>query len=235
MKSKHSQQDVAALYEQLDTLQQQVQLLQNQTHGSHQITTQQVETLNNNIQTHIQNQTNNNNNIQININAYGKEDMSYIKDHPNFKRFMLKCFSQQHNGLCEYVSKKHFHPDHPENHNIRKLNKKDNFIQVHDGKKWKTDFKKIAMDDLFTKIAGDFRTFLQEAFSDAPMDTRAKAAVDRFMEAVGTHLEWDLNCDNYEFEDDECDDLEKEKNDMKKDIFDLVCEHVYQESKSVVK
>lgn len=60
-------------------------------------------------------QTNcNNNNTYININNYGKEDVSHIT-HEEKIGWAL----EPRQGILSYVEKKHFDPNKPQNHNIR--------------------------------------------------------------------------------------------------------------------
>lgn len=200
---------------------------------------------NQNIQTnnHIQTQTNNQTNIQTNIqnqqnniiiNAFGKEDISYITNHPNVKNFLTKIMRMKDKGICEYLSKKHFHPDHPENHNIRRLNKKDKMIEYHDGKKWRPYHKEDIVDQVIGKIALDFRKFVEDHdFKDSD--------VNCLMSTVGEPLDWDLNCDKYKYDDDarefdpESEDDTKNKDALKNRLYMLFFEHIYQESKYLQK
>ena len=61
----------------------------------------------------------------INVLPFGKENRSYINDD-----FMNQCLRRTDKGLLEYIKELHFHPDHPENHNIRVTNLKMPAIQV---------------------------------------------------------------------------------------------------------
>jgi hypothetical protein len=193
---------------------------------------------------HTQNNCQTQNNIQnqqnIIINAFGNEDVSYISSRSDFKQFMIKCLKMRHAGLCEYISSKHFHEDHPENHNIRKLNKKDNIIEYHDGKKWRINLKEYVINEIMRDVESEFKQFVETSFSDtSPLSKDAQIAIDHYMEAVGVPFEWDLDCKYYTYDDSVSDDEDKhrkkEREELKKRLYDLAIEHIYRESKKVHK
>jgi hypothetical protein len=190
--------------------------------------TQNIQTQNN-----IQQQNNN-----ITINAFGKEDISYILNNP---KFMWSCLRNQHLGICDYITTKHFNGNHPENQNIRKLNKKSNMIEFHDGEKWRINLKDYVLNLIMRDLECDVKTFITKTFTDErPISKEANKIVDKYMESVGTSFEWDFNCDQYEFED-ILDDLPegeraeaiKQRNDLRKQIYELAIEHIYTESKKL--
>ena len=172
------------------------------------------------------------NNIQnnITINALGKENVSYITDNPNFKQFMIRCIKQRADGVCEFLMRKHFDPKHPENNNIKKLNKKDNFMEVFDGADWKVRFSEDVLDDVFIHLQKDFAQFVeQELCSD---DGKLKiVSVENFMKYVGAPLEWDLSTFEHDFTSDCL--SEERKADLKKKLYMLALEHIYRKSKEV--
>jgi hypothetical protein len=188
---------------------------------------------NRNVTTTI-NQINNGviNHNNITINAFGKEDVTYVTNHPNFEKFMAKCIKQTSQGMCEYLVKKHFHPNHPENHNIRKLNKKDVFIEYFDGNSWKLNFCEKMFEEIFSSIECDFRAFMETASESIREGNLRKSWLDGFMEKVGFPLEWDLDCHMYEFNVPE-DMTEEKKADLKTKIYKLACEYIYKHSKTI--
>jgi hypothetical protein len=82
-------------------------------------------TTNNNINNTINNTTNNN----INIVAYGKEDMSFITE-----KQILDILSNGRKGIYKLIEIVNFNKDKPENHNIRYNNKKDEIVHINNGK-----------------------------------------------------------------------------------------------------
>jgi len=81
----------------------------------------------------------NNTNITNNIiiNNYGEEDLSYLSD-DNLKEYII----DQSCGLLKCIKDIHFNPEHPENKNIRILNKKQPYLQVLKDNKWEFRIKK---------------------------------------------------------------------------------------------
>ena len=92
------------------------------------------------------NNTTNNTNCTtniININGYGKEDISYLTNED-----WVRIASVPRDSVLKLFSETHFNPDHPENKNIRQTNKKSKFIEVHDGDNWKNKKKKKMLSDV---------------------------------------------------------------------------------------
>lgn len=92
-----------------------------------------------NIETQINNTTNqnantiNNNNITINVNLnnFGEETLDHIT--PD----MLTRFAKEiNNGLAKLIDTIHFHPDAPQNHNIRLENVKGQLVAVYQNNEW---------------------------------------------------------------------------------------------------
>lgn len=176
------------------------------------------------------NNTNNGtiNNYNISIHNFGDEKITYLKDHPNFDKFMIKCIKTGGGGVLDFITRKHFHPEHPENHTICKLNKKDDFIEIRSGKEWKLRFKEDVLDDVFIKIESVFAEFIEQAFTDN--GTLKCQWLDKFMSKVGEPLEWDLNSENYEYNGDM---TEEEKKYLKDRIYKLVVEGIYRNTKEM--
>jgi hypothetical protein len=80
--------------------------------------------------------TTNTANANIQLNSFGKENKSYITAGmlDNMIKFPMTMIPMM-------IEQTHFHKEHPENKNIKITNKKDKFIEVYDGKKWRYDNK----------------------------------------------------------------------------------------------
>jgi hypothetical protein len=91
--------------------------------------------------TNITNNTNTNNIIQL--NNYGKEDISHITD--LMKTNLLK---GPYNMIPKLIEQIHFNNDKPENQNIILPNKKENKIKIFSGNKWIYKNKNEVLDDL---------------------------------------------------------------------------------------
>lgn len=168
-------------------------------------------------------------NQNITVNAFGKEDISYLTEHPNFKRYMLKCVKENIYGICDFLIRKHFDEKHPENHNIKKRNKKDEFMEVFDGRKWKLKYIEDILGDVFQNMYIEFANFIEEALTEDGMIK--KAWLDRFMASVGQPLDWDFSNEDYEYNE----DISEEKKEiLREKIFKLACEYVYRHSRAKV-
>jgi len=81
----------------------------------------------------------------ININAFGKENLNYVS-----KEYIHGLIREGPYGsirkLIKYI---HFNPDHKENHNIKIPNKRDKYAMVYDGSMWQVKNKK----NMITTIA----------------------------------------------------------------------------------
>jgi hypothetical protein len=186
--------------------------------------------------THSHNTNCNNVTQNIVINAFGKEDISYITDHPNAQRFITKCLRNQAPGLCEFISKKHLNTAHPENQNIRKMNKKDEFMDIFDGKEWQIDAASRVVEKMLAHAEGDIKQILNASREQRnPADKSLTIAVNEFMEGTGSYLDWDLSIESdYDGESSDIDEdvSESEKRRIKKQMSRLLCEYVYRFSKT---
>ncbi len=106
----------------------------------------------------IETQNNTNNNLNIQINAFGCENLEYITD-----KFKIKCLNQIYKSIPEMVAKIHFNTKYPENHNVKIPNKKlpQASIMTNDHT-WKTVDKKTAI----SSIVGKSFEILDETFEE---------------------------------------------------------------------
>ena len=81
----------------------------------------------------------------ININAFGKEDLTFLKNE-EVKVMLNKVVSDS--IIPKLVKHIHCNPDIPENMNIYKPNKKDPFLMLFDGSQWTMDMSKKVIDNL---------------------------------------------------------------------------------------
>ena len=91
----------------------------------------------NNVINSNNNNTNTNITNNIIINNYGEENLSYLSDE-DIKDYII----DQTSGLLKCIKDIHFNPEHPENKNIRLLNKKQPYLQVLKNNKWEFRIKK---------------------------------------------------------------------------------------------
>ena len=122
----------------------------------------------NNTTTNITNNTNitiNNNITQnIKINGFGSEDISYVTND-----FLQKVLKNPYLGFPKLVELIHFNPDHPENNNVKIINKREPYLDYFTGDSWKTaDKSKVIGDMLLTKksITDDLYNDIDDEFKD---------------------------------------------------------------------
>jgi len=142
----NKEEDIDELYEQInfqqteiDILKQTIEKLLNRQ-CSNNFTIQQI--INNN------NINNINNNLYVNINSFGKEDLSHITE-KDYKKYMSGFFP----GFIKFIEKIHFDKNMPENHNIYITNLKSKYTTIYDNenKKWLTKNKDEIIDNLIRK------------------------------------------------------------------------------------
>ncbi len=89
----------------------------------------------------------NNDNLNIQINAFGCENLEYISE-----EFKLKCVKQIYKSIPEMVIKIHFNTKYPENHNVKIPNKKLPYASIMTAdNKWKTVNKNGAVSSMVDK------------------------------------------------------------------------------------
>ena len=87
------------------------------------------------------------NNLNIQINAFGCENLEHITD-----EFKVKCLKQIYKSIPEMVAKIHFNTKYPENHNVKIPNKKLPYASVMTADNiWKTVDKKNTISSMVDK------------------------------------------------------------------------------------
>lgn len=122
----------------------------------------------NNIQ--IQNNIINNNNITINLNSFGSEDRSYLK-----QELVKECYENLQ--IIPLIKDVYFNSDHPENHTIKLKSEKKKRVMVHEGnKKWNEYDMNTSIDTMMqiehTKI---IKHFYEVIWPDPTIDFEKKA------------------------------------------------------------
>jgi hypothetical protein len=106
-----------------------------------------ISNVQNNVQSNSKNKINNNNNNQnLNVTfSYNNPDLSHISDH-DYK----SCINAKLKSVPKLITKIHFNPDKPENHNIYLEDMDSEYINVYDGTQWKRKKKDYFVDDAVT-------------------------------------------------------------------------------------
>ena len=170
-KDDHYEQIVVHQQQQIDELKQQINyLLETSTSTPVQTTTTvpsqvaipvQSQTINNNqntINSHNKNTTNNN--ININIHSFGNENLDYLNDST-----IEGCINRVYDSIPHLIKTIHFHPKHPENHNIKVTNKKlPHATYLDEDKQWKLMNKN---DAIHTMVENGY-SILESKFKEDP-------------------------------------------------------------------
>lgn len=220
-KSRHMKQ----CSEQLKAMQDRITSLEKQLQ-----TQTQPQTINTNTNTNtntITNSFNTTNNIQI--NAFGKENMNYLLESPEFEKYVVNILKKKEHGFLEYVKDKYFHADHPENHTIKKPVKNDNIIISYNGNGWENNIADDISDKIIDDFEMDLNEFLNKLFNNEKIPKKYEFIYSHFKATVSyplnfTHV-W--NNDDYEMEEDEIRDNVK----IRKNIVKLLCVFLYENTK----
>ena len=117
-------------------------------------------------------------NNTININGFGNENMNYISE-----KYIRQLMSIPFNALPMLIKDIHFNPNHPENHNIRKTNRKDKYISNYQNGKWTYEDKNKLLDTLIDEKMAILENSVQETI-DENID---KKRLERFEEFKGQY------------------------------------------------
>jgi len=94
----------------------------------------------------VGNNNTNYNQYNIQLNAFGQEDLSYLK-----KDLLTQLCKIPYAGVQRLISHIHFSEEHPENKNIKITNKKDKYAMQFNGKDWEYVPKKQMLEDMIDK------------------------------------------------------------------------------------
>jgi len=86
---------------------------------------------------------------QVNINYYGCENLEYIT-----QKFIEEMTKVPYNSIQNIIKHIHFHPAHPENHNVKITNRKLQYASVYKNNKWELTQKNQTIDELMQKSYG---------------------------------------------------------------------------------
>ena len=93
----------------------------------------------------------NNTNINIILNDYGKEDMTFLKSSQKYARLLSTFLENGMGGLQKYIQYKYCNPEKPENLTIKYTNKRHPEIQVRNANKWEVRNKHEVIDEIYDK------------------------------------------------------------------------------------
>ena len=82
----------------------------------------------------------------IKINNYGKENLDYLTPEK-----INKLIEAPYTSIPKLIEEVHYHPDHPENNNMKITNKRQPYIKLLKDNIWKVDNMKRVIEDLIDK------------------------------------------------------------------------------------
>ena len=106
----------------------------------------EIETLLEKVGNNITNNTINIKEQNIILNNFGNENIDYF--HHKYFNFLLK---SPFSSVPTFLKDLHFHPNHPENHNVKITNKKLPYASVWEGNKWNIRDKKQVIENMVVK------------------------------------------------------------------------------------
>jgi hypothetical protein len=151
---------------------------------------EQLMTVNNNYSKVINNTVNNTQNIQniivmdkINLREFGKEDLDHITD-----EVMNKVIKYPQTGILNLIREIHFNDTMPQNQNINILSKKEQFIEIFNGKEWKKQDKKTAIQNIITSKKDIMDDYVEEKTEKNLISNFIKDNYENFSEMLDNYI-----------------------------------------------
>lgn len=104
-------------------------------------------------------------NLTIQPNKFGCDNTSYLSE-----AYIKRCVLQALPGILKLIERKNFNSRHPENKNIQKEAKRDEYIQVYNGNKWDDILQSEAISDLLTNTFRLTDTVIDKILKPESMD-----------------------------------------------------------------
>ena len=153
---------------------------------------EQLLTVNNNYSKVINNNNviNNTQNIQniivmdkMNLREFGKEDLDNITD-----EVMNRVIKYPQAGILNLIREIHFNDTMPQNQNINILNKKEQFIEIYNGKEWKKQDKKTAIQNIITSKKDIMDDYVEEKTENNLISNFIKDNYENFSEMLDNYI-----------------------------------------------
>ena len=163
--------------------------------------------------------TDNSRTTNIVVNNFACDKIEFFMKHPHFAEFINTCIENQTDGICILIANKHLDPEHPENHNIRKMEQRDNYLRIF------KDDDVYATDDIYDEKDANipFETTMRNFMEKIEKENFRiyKDIFQYFMKDIATILEWNTAVEN-----------ENQKIQNAK-IYKLLCETIYNYTKMI--
>lgn len=129
-------------------------------------------------------------NINITINNFGAEPICHLLEDVDF---MKSCFQNYEHGLIDFIIRKWFDPNHPENHCLEPF--LGGMVKCYEHGRWcAKPVNERFLDSVMNHVGSDYQSFLERN------PVFEKRFLDEFMKKIGVPLEWDLDHGGYIFE-----------------------------------
>lgn len=154
---------------------------------------------------HTTNNTTNttNNTLNIIVNDYGKENISYLKNR-KYKFLINQMLGNGMEGLQRYIKYKYCNPEAPENLTIKYTNHRSNKLKVRQDNKWKTRDKNEVMDEIYDRDNNVEEVLnVYEHINDLEDNNHMDDIQINFINRVGKFYENDDETNEGEFENEE--------------------------------
>jgi hypothetical protein len=125
----------------------------------------------------------------ITINAFGSESSDHIAADT---KFMRRCLALKKYGIMDYIVRKYFDPEHPENRTIRRSAKKDPHIQCFNGTQFESRLASDVHETITTGFEADLMEFL-DGLSEEGKVLKPQSTLRHFMKDIGYPLGIDLS------------------------------------------
>ena len=149
----------------------------------------------------------------LKINCLGDEDTSYITND-----FLNKVIKNPFIGIPKLVELIHFNPEHPENNNIKIINKKEPYLDYFNGNVWKTANKSKVISDVIIS-----KNIITDKHLNNLDDSENSNNYKKYSEAVKYFVN-NFVIDNYSTKP-SYKELKKIYKDLEKDIYSLILNH----------
>jgi hypothetical protein len=95
----------------------------------------------------------------VTVLPFGRENENYLHD----SDLLLRCLRCTDAGVVRFLEQKHFHPEHPENHNVMATNVKMPFVKVcRSGGRWEVADKNAVIDDSVMQACNTLLDFFDD-------------------------------------------------------------------------
>jgi len=129
------------------------------------------------------------NNVNININSFGNENISYITE--NVMKTLTSMINGGSTGVINLIKSIHINEKYPENHNIKIENMKKGILKIYEGNKWHFYTFEGGLDKLYNKTEVKFQEMLEEVDESELLEVLNSNRISMFNNNVGAPLGWD--------------------------------------------